>query len=155
MSRMPDCSTCFDTAFYQGDPIVRTEEEMGPGKHVVYPSVICSCSAAKNWLEAHPHSDFKLGEWDGYCYNIHRTRYTWCPFTQGWVALDLGIIEDTLKLWNHGIQTDFSCEGGGGGNGTRYFKLSNVDDIPLAVTLLPWVGRVEDKDGRRAIYEAR
>lgn len=160
MSRRPDCTTCFDTAFYQGDPITRTEEEMGPGLHRIYPSVLCTCAAAKNWLESRDgglnewqqasNHKFELGKWDGYCYSVHKTQYVWYGEAQVWVALDHGIIDDTLKLWHHGIETEYSCEGGGGS--TRYFKLRNVNDIPLAVTLLPWVEKVEDTNGRRAIY---
>jgi hypothetical protein len=144
MTLRPDCLTCYDTAFYHGDA---TKLKGSFGK--VYPSVLCTCPAAVTWLDEGPRNgDFKLGEWDGYCHSIHPTHFTWYPKEGIWVALDFGIIDDTLMLWRLDLETLYSCEGSR--RSTRYIKFASHDDMIIGAAKLAWVNRVEHE--RNAVY---
>lgn len=151
MTLRPNCTTCYDTGFWQDDPIPADPKKF-EGNRMIYPSMLCICPVAQKWLAEGRHSSFKLGGWDGYCHSTHPTHFTWNVREGYWAALDFGIIDDTIMLWNHGIDTEFSCEGRDGHN-TRYFKLARKEDIPSAVSLLRWVNHVRDDGPHRAVYE--
>ncbi len=88
---------------------------------------LCSCEGVKdsreNWIY----------------HNKHKLILLCVGGRASWV--DEGIADDVSKLWEAGIWTWASCQGGGTGS-CRYMGICDRKQVDAALLLLPWVKSV-------------